>query len=199
MNVRHEQPFEGFPLRWPEGVGRTAPWKRQRARFDLAFGRARNGLVHELEMMNARYIVITSDLPIRRDGLPYASSHEPPDTGIAVYFEFSGKSHCFACDRWDKVADNLRAVAKTIEALRGIERWGSSSMVARAFAGFEALPPNGGTLQSWRDVLGSCATLADARSSYRQRAASVHPDVGGAHEEMVALNQAMAEAEKELG
>jgi hypothetical protein len=47
---------------------------------------------------------------------------------------------CFACDRWDSVADNVQAIRKTIEALRGIERWGTGDMVQRAFAGFVALP-----------------------------------------------------------
>jgi hypothetical protein len=36
---------------------------------------------------------------------------------------------CLACDRWDKVQDNIYAIAMTIEPLRGIERWGSGSMV----------------------------------------------------------------------
>jgi len=47
---------------------------------------------------------------------------------------------CLACDRWDKVQDNIYAIAMTIEPLRGIERWGSGSMVEQAFTGFFALP-----------------------------------------------------------
>jgi hypothetical protein len=35
---------------------------------------------------------------------------------------------------------NIYAIAKTIEALRGIERWGSGSMVEQAFTGFVTLP-----------------------------------------------------------
>src|SRR5262245_54177038 len=62
--------------------------------------------------------------------------------GSAVYFTHKGRQMCFACDRWDKMEDNLHAVSKTIEALRGIERWGTGEMVQQAFTGFVALPGN---------------------------------------------------------
>ena len=47
---------------------------------------------------------------------------------------------CFACDKWRDVYDNIYAIGKTIEALRGIERWGTGDMVEQAFTGFVALP-----------------------------------------------------------
>jgi hypothetical protein len=38
------------------------------------------------------------------------------------------------------IRDNLQAVAKTIEALRGIDRWGTREMVDAAFQAFAAIP-----------------------------------------------------------
>lgn len=54
----------------------------------------------------------------------------------------------------------------------------------------------------WRKVLGvdaSCRSLAAVRKAYRARAVKVHPDAGGSHAEMVALNEAYADALAELG
>lgn len=59
---------------------------------------------------------------------------------MAVYFTHEKEPKCFACDCFDRVEDNLQAIRKTIEALRGIERWGSSEMLNRVFKGFAALP-----------------------------------------------------------
>lgn len=42
--------------------------------------------------------------------------------GVAVYFTLKGQQFCFACDHWDEIKDNMQAIHKTIEALRGIER-----------------------------------------------------------------------------
>jgi hypothetical protein len=83
--------------------------------------------------------------------LPYAKYKTPDDPGVAVYFELNGRSQVFACDKWDRVEDNLQAIRKTIEAIRGIERWGSSEMLNRIYKGFQALPEQTGpsTHQAW--------------------------------------------------
>ena len=82
--------------------------------------------------------------------MPYANQREPADTGVAVYFQLQDAPMVFACDKYNHVRDNIRAIGKTIEALRGIERWGASDMMERAFTGFQALPPPGDT---WHGVL----------------------------------------------
>lgn len=87
---------------------------------------------------------------MRQDGFPYPKQALPADKGVAIYFTLNSRQMCFACDRWDKVQDNIYAIAMTIEALRGIERWGSGSMVEQAFTGFVALPAP----KSPHDILG---------------------------------------------
>lgn len=189
---------EAYPLHWPPGRPRTS--RPERARFDTPFTRARDGLMDELRLMGARNVVLSSNLTIRRDGLPYANQREPEDSGVSVYFEHSGESLCFSCDRWDRVKDNIRAVQKTIEAMRGIERWGTGEMVKAAFSGFQALPaPGQATPARWRQVLGldETASLADAEAAYRAALKKAHPDVGGSpeafHEVQSAISQARAE------
>ena len=110
-----------------------------------------------------------------------------------------GAMKVLAVDRFDRVADNLAAVAGTLAALRSIERWGGGQILDRAFTGFTALPgPD--TKRTWREILGVPATgdIGKVREAYRIAASSAHPDKGGSHERMTEINQAWAQAQEEL-
>lgn len=126
-----------FPLQWPEGWARTR--SRYRSDFDKSrgFNKARDGTLHQLELMGATQIVITSNLPTNAKSLPHsASAGQPPDPGIAVWWVKTGKERVMACDRWSTVVENMHAIELSIGAMRGLERWGASEVVERAFAGF---------------------------------------------------------------
>ena len=130
-----------YPLSWPVG------WKRSPVQIDSRFetpaSKAFNLLVAEIERLGATSAVISTDLPVKADGTPRLD-REPLDPGVAVYFTRNGKQCVFACDKYSHLRDNLLAIAKTIEAMRGIERWGASEMMERAFSGFKALPETAG-------------------------------------------------------
>lgn len=177
---------DAYPLAWPIGWPRTK--RRERARFAGTFGRIRDELMAEIGRLGGRYPVVSTNVPLRRDGLPYANQAEPTDPGVAVYFERRGRSMVFACDKWNKVQDNLRSVQKTIEAIRGIERWGASEMMERAFQAFEALP----SPKSCWDVLGITpgATHDMIEAAFKAQAKARHPDRGGSHAAMSELNAA---------
>lgn len=184
---------EAYPLHWPPGRGRTK--RPERSRFNATFTAARDELFNELRLMGARLPVLSTNITLRRDGLPYANQPEPDDTGVAVYFTRTGKQMAFSCDRWDRTRDNIQAIRHTIAALRGLERWGTGEMVEAAFTGFEALPP-----PTWRGDLGleDGATIDDAERSYRSRARTAHPDAGGSEEAMARLNGAIQSAREQL-
>src|SRR3546814_9253748 len=111
-----------YPLSWPLGRKRTPSCQTTRSRFDTSFAQARSNLVQEIDRLGARRPILSTNVELRIDGLPYANRAEPSDRGVAVYFTHKGRDMAFACDRWDKVGDNIHAIAKTIEALRGIAR-----------------------------------------------------------------------------
>lgn len=190
-----DQSATAFPLAWPAGWPRVS--RRSNAPFQMSLSGARDHLMNELRLMGARYVVLSSNLTLRQDGLPYANQRQPEDPGVAVYFQWRGKQMTFACDRWAKVEDNVRAIGKTVEALRGIERWGASDMMERAFSAFEALPPPDGvvTLSCW-DVLGiePGAPRDQITAAYRRQARSAHPDQGGTREEWDRLQAAYEQA-----
>lgn len=207
-----------YPLQWPSDWKRVA--FRELPRFKARFAQDRDSVIHQLKRMGGSHVVITSDLPTRNDGLPYANA-TCSDPGVAVYWVKRGRESVIACDRWRHVTYNLRAIDMTLEALRGIDRWGASTMVEKAFAGFAALPPPSGpevvppqpAKRSWRDVLGSAINgapmmpwpdlgpdelLAVAKSRHRKLIVLAHPDAGGSQDLAAELNAAMAEAEQEL-
>lgn len=129
-----------YPLQWPADWERTPDVRRQRATFSVGLAVALDSVCHELHLMGAVNATITSDLPTRSDGLPYASGRAN-DPGIAVYFELDGVERVLACDQWTSPAANVRAIALTFGALRGMQRWGATGGATRALQGFTALPP----------------------------------------------------------
>lgn len=195
--------IEAFPLAWPHGRPRTERWKREDSKFKATFARARDDVMREVQLLIGRYtrtdIIISTNLPLRRDGIPLANTRQPEDPGVAVYFTYKKRPMSFACDRWSKIEDNMQAISKTIEALRGIARWGTGDMMEAAFTGFTALPAPGQTARPWRDVLNlsQTASYEDAEAHYKLLRSSAHPDRGGSPEAFNAVMKAWEECRKE--
>lgn len=169
--------IQAFPLTWPDGRPRSQ--YRNHAAFKSSLARARDHLLDEIRLLGGTSTILSSNLELRMDGLPYANQKAPSDPGIAVYFTYKKTNHCFACDDWRNVEDNVRAIGKTIEALRGISRWGTGDMMERAFLGFVRLPAPEG--EPWWSVLGFYdETEALFQGDYEIRAKTLvqqfHPD-----------------------
>ena len=144
--------------------------------------------------MGANSIVVSTNFELRRDGLPYSGRRDPDDPGAAVYFRLDKRELCIPCDKWDRVADNLVAIGRTVEALRGIERWGAKSMVDAAFSGFKALPENAGGKPWWETLQVEPAASADEiRAAYKRRALETHPDRGGSPAAFQQVTEALAQ------
>ncbi len=195
--------MEAYPLQWPDYQQRTPHYKIQKSRFDTTFDIARKLVFNEIARLGGKNPILSTNIPLRKDGYPYASAREPDDRGVAVYFDYKGKSMVFACDKWQTTKENVKAVAKTIDAIRGIERWGSSEMMEQAFRGFEALPAPDQCKYSWRDYFDFAPdhnpSEEKLKFTYRSFAKDFHPDHGGSDEDWAALNEAYTQAKTELG
>jgi hypothetical protein len=185
-----------FPLSWPTGWKRTVSHERGSSRFskrtpgrgfmtaqDLTIADGVRRVRTELDRMGLSDddIVISSNLELRLDGLPRSNQTAPEDPGVAVYWrDDNRRTRCMAVDRYDRVADNLAALAATLSALRSIERHGSAEILDRAYSGFAALPPPAST-KAWHAVLGCDVAIAvdEARVLYRRLRSERHPDRGG--------------------
>lgn len=206
-----------YPLCWPGSWKRTAPGDRKRATFNaknrdpsrpyvltnrLNVSQATERVLYELARLNVERgdMIISTNVKVRLDGLPYSSQAEPADPGAAVYWRPRGtqQTKCMAVDRYDRVADNLAAIAATLEAMRAIERHGGAEILERAFLGFQALPPPITAARPWWEVLGfedgRAVSLEDAERAFRELCKTHHPDAGGNAEDFTALADAIRAA-----
>ena len=212
-----------YPLAWPIGWKRTKEGARFRARFnkkvrkyqddpdpakrqsylvhgDVTIAEGTSRVLKSLALLGATgEAIISSNLTLRLDGLPRGGQGEPHDPGVAVYWSVRRQTghKVMAIDQYDRVADNLAAIAATLEAMRAIERHGGATILERTFTGFTALPePN-----NWRHVLGFTDGMLDwsqVQDRYRDLAKTRHPDRGGTEAAMMELNRAYADARREL-
>lgn len=195
-----------WPLAWPARQKRTEPWQRVRAPFHsgqgfekkrLSLQDARVRLEREITLLGATLPVLSTNVELRLDGIPYSNRRAVEDHGAAVYFQLRGKPIVLACDRYDRVEDNIAALAAHIDAMRKIERHGVGT-VEQMFAGFTALPP-AMSLTDWRAELDEPTTLEEAEATYRAKAFGSHPDQPtGSHAAMSRLNAAIDEARRAL-
>ena len=148
--------IRAFPLEWPGGWKRTAPADRQYGRFGVKRSTTPGGyaqkqsvsvaegverLLAELRSLGVdrEDIVVSTNVQVKLDGLPYSNRGEPVDPGAAVYWRLDGEDQCLAIDLYTRVADNLAALAATIDAMRAIERHGGAAIMKRAFIGLKQL------------------------------------------------------------
>lgn len=198
--------IRNFPLSWPSGWQQTPAAKRRPAYFKthqqwITLAAAMKRVLDQLRRFgyaDTEHIIISTNLRPRLDGWPSSGQKEPEEVGVAVYWKHKtdAQHKVMAVDGYQTVADNLAAVAATLEALRAVERHGGAIILDRAFQGFTSLPsPN-----DWRHVLGfdQTPTLAQARERYRALAMTAHPDQGGSEARMAELNGAWESAQREL-
>lgn len=218
---------EAYPLQWPANRPRTPERERKRAQFgkvektkstitdrvwsnkkSLSVADAVSRLIAELGRFDtpgnrnrvpSDSIIVTTNVRAKKDGTPYSNQPEPKDCGVAVYFTLDKKAYCMPCDKWDRLADNIAAVAGHLSAMRATERYGVGSS-SDVFMGFAQLP-EAGSGESWWSVLGinADADTEDVKAAYRKRAMDTHPDRGGTTEGFHKVQDAYKQAMEALG
>lgn len=216
-------PLNAYPLCWPDKWQRTKPGSRKNGQFKkkefvsssassaggydrmkhLNVQDACNRIFSNLVSMGIKRddTLISTNLLLRLDGLPRGDQGEPGDPGAAVYWRKgqNGPMRCMAIDLYSRVADNLAAIAATLEAMRAIERHGGAEILDRAFTGFAALPQT--SQRHWGEVLGVAGdriTREMIEGQFRSLARVRHPDTGGSDAAMAELNVAREQALKEI-
>lgn len=212
-----EQPVDRFPLAWPIGWPRTPASRRQRAPFhrinqrygengsnwkekkQLTLASAIEQLVRECDRLNAQGSVLSTNIELRLDGQPKGDGRPVDgDPGVAIYFRYKGKPIVFACDKWDRAADNISAIARHIEAIRAQDRWGVGRL-EQALAGYTRLLSG---KRAWFEVLGFSAppvAWQPIDDKYLALAKQLHPDAGGSTEKFQELQEAYGTAREEFG
>lgn len=196
--------IEAFPLNWPMGYERTPAHRRQPSRFSQTMEKAQHNLRLEIGRMGASGLIVSTNIRIRRDSYMYTEdmNKKLDDPGVAIHFKYEGKPVAMCCDTYYRVWENIYALSKGIESLRGMERWGVSEFLKRAFTGFAALP-DPTAAKPWWEVLGVHreADMAVITSAFRNFARTYHPDVErtGDTEMFRTFREAYEQAKKERG
>jgi hypothetical protein len=194
---------------WPREMTKG----RKNATFRASYPQTLSLLEDELRALRAKEINIQVALrpeDIRLDGWPRANARTPSHPGVIVSFESRFGPLSYACDTYTTWEDNLRAIAKTLENLRAVERYGATKHGEqyRGYAQIEAPKPepegdfsNAEQAARWLSV--QCghmfatqhvAILASSdllKEAYREAAKRLHPDkMGGSEVEFKRLQEA---------
>lgn len=132
---------QAFPLQWPAGQPRTQ--RRTDSSFKVKPSQAYEEMMLELSRFGAVNIVVSTNIPLRKDGTPYRDGMTElfDNPGVAVYFTKRKRHIAIGVDAYRRPWENLRALGLSIKAFRDIERYGAQQVLDQAFTGFTALPP----------------------------------------------------------
>lgn len=193
-------------LEWPEGYDRTPPEDREPYPGNISVGHraAFTSIDDELDAWGCTLDRVEfAATPYARDpDIPHKSD-DPDDPGVAAYFrrtdEHADQGYAIACDRWNSLRDNARAIALYVRRKRLAERCGVST--ASSEFSTAALPPTGD------DAIAAPAATSEpapyevlqvapgagrdvVKAAYRARAKELHSDAGGSTDGMTRLNKA---------
>lgn len=182
---------------WPNNIRATAT--RKHGPFRTRWLDALEELDTELVHLKAWNVVLELDCPavdIRKDGMPKADARVR-SPGVILQFEKrypSGKvdRYVYPCDTFHDWQDNVLAIARSLNALRMVDRYGVTKS-GEQYAGFKQLPGAGGAgtpmtaaaAAAWLAAhhgFPAAQLLADpgaARTAVRVARAKAHPDAGG--------------------
>ena len=188
---------QAFPLQWPLGYKRNLPGQRIFSNFKQTPEKAQLFVRKEIERLGAGHLIISTNVPVRKDGYLYNDMmrEKLDDPGAAIFCQVAGEQVSMCCDQYRTVWENLYALGKSIEAIRAIERYGSSEFLRRVFTGFKELPEQT-TGRPWWEVLGvhRSASAEEIRQAYLTKIKTAHPDAGGANEEFITIQSAYKQA-----
>lgn len=180
MDVR----FRPIGSEWP---GRRNPEPRY-SPFKASFRRTMETLERELNMLQAKNVVIQIDLresQIRLDGWPKSGASNPAFPGVILAFDSKFGPLKYSTDEFHHWEDNLRGIALALEALRKVDRYGVSRR-GEQYAGWKALgagAPDDDLLQRGRELI---AEYGGATAALK----ATHPDAGGDEEDFKAVDAA---------
>jgi|SRR5581483_948149 len=190
-----------YPLQWPEERPRTPPRQRRLSEWNVGtFAGAVQDLQVELQRATIHNWILSTDVR------PHSRPTDAEDPACALWFNQHVRGRwvlsVLACDRYQKVFGNVKAIAMTVQRLRLIDQYGCYS-VSQAIEGaaYLALPgPETPAARPWREVLKvdglEPSSIVDIDAHYRFLARRFASE--GNQAAMVELNVARDAGKKEL-
>lgn len=157
-----------------EGGSEVAPFRDSRGRR-TAWAKTVQLLRRELEMLDAVHPILMIAMrpqDFRVDGLP-RGDRKASSPGVILTFEAPALGAVrMVGDKYNRWQDNIRAIAKSLEALRSVDRFGVTK-TGEQYRGWLALPMGSGASGS-RGV-----ALVAEHGSVKAALKVTHPDHGG--------------------
>lgn len=183
------------------------PWKetthRGPSKFRSSWTKIDHLLMGEAEKIYARSVIMQIDVMERdiRDGWIKGNAH-PSSPRVIITIERNSSTRverptlAFHCDTYSDWQDNVYAIAKTLEALRSIDRYGVTSS-GEQYTGWQAIGDGKMSRADAKAVLVKVSELGpdDLKSTtldgvYRAARVVAHPDAGGSHDLFVKVQEA---------
>lgn len=164
---------------WPHNLDRTRPDDRvHESKFSVGLGRTTGQITTSLDRIGVdSWDASIANGHTKSSGLPLHNA-APDDPGFVLRWTIDGTPHAAACDRYTKLADNVRAVYLWLEETRKRNQRPVAT-AADTFAA-AALPAGDDEVltEPPHDVLELQPTASDAvvREVARQKKAAAHPD-----------------------
>ncbi|AWN03563.1 hypothetical protein PBI_HYPERION_48 [Microbacterium phage Hyperion] len=135
---------------------------------------------------DAELLVAIDPAKFRRDGRPYSNAIAD-HPGVILSFEIPKLGRVsYPCDTFTTWEDNLRAVVLSLEALRKVDRYGTTQHREqyRGFLAIEATAAPAGFVNvdealEWLALIADVSRLGEPRSILRLAQRAAHPDQGG--------------------
>ena len=183
-------------------LARPADLRTRRSQFKCSWSDSFDLLKRELRMVSATNVVLQAGYEpgqLRNDGWPKATSN-PSHPAVIMSFDAKGRALSFPCSQYDRLWDNIRAIALSLKALRAVDRYGVTQR-AEQYQGWAQLEaPNAAALnedlaaafffgEACRHYPVGVTSIDqllhssdDFEQIYRMLAKRLHPDVGGDRE-----------------
>lgn len=191
------------PLVW---TGPRTPWDQRKSRyiFLAGWGDTVDLLGREIDYLDGTQCVLEADFregDLRRDGLPRANARRPEFPGVKVSFNTPRLGRLeYATDAYELWQHNVRAIALSLEALRAVDRYGTTSG-RQQYTGFRALgagptampaaaPMGPVDAREFIRLHSGMGLRGDDRDRYRAAARRLHPDAGGSTADFQRLQEA---------
>lgn len=180
--------------------------QRTVTRFSASWPDTEWELLDEVDRLAGRDLVIEVDVTeadLRLDGRLRANARSATP---AVVVAFESRHHgpmLYRCDTFTTAYSdqgpawqhNVRAIAKTLAALRAVDRYGATE-TGQQYTGFKALPgatpmPASMSSHTAAEVLRCYGQVGDSLESCLKAAQRrTHPDAGGRHDDFVRVQEA---------
>lgn len=215
--------------KWPKPE--TPADARKGDNFKMGYDRVRWYLEYELRQLDAREVLLEFDMPAanfrKLDTWPFADSRSNTPCVMLRFVLHEVGEVQYPCDRYLRWQANLRAISRTLENQRAIQRYEALTQ-AEIYGGLKRLPPAGGTSEEREltpEVAAELLIAADpstgngkltaedragivalmlkipsvAHTVARQAVKATHPDVGGNPADYAEVARARAVLQKHHG